>query len=67
MEYTTDIGNSEDTLFSIYMLSRNNEFDCSKAEKELCFHCRLFTESICDTVSSLRYAASIIPYAFFLN
>lgn len=40
--------------FNIYMLNRNNEFDCSKAERELGFHCRLFSESIKDTVIWLR-------------
>jgi dihydroflavonol-4-reductase len=40
--------------FNIYMLSRNNEYDCSKAERELGFHCRPFSESIRDTVIWLR-------------
>ena len=40
--------------FNIYMLNRNNEFDCSKAERELGFHCRPFSESIRDTVNWLR-------------
>lgn len=40
--------------FNIYMLSRNNEYDCSKAERELGFRCRPFSESIRDTVSWLR-------------
>ena len=40
--------------FNIKMLNRNNEFDCSKAEKELGFHCRPFAESIRDTVTWLR-------------
>ena len=40
--------------FNIYMLNRNNEFDCSKAERELGFHCRPFSESIRDTVIWLR-------------
>ena len=40
--------------FNIYMLNRNNEFDCSKAERELGFHCRPFSESIRDTVTWLR-------------
>ena len=40
--------------FNIYMLSRNNEYDCSKAERELGFHCRPFSESIRDTVTWLR-------------
>ena len=40
--------------FNIYMLNRNNDFDCSKAEKELGFRCRPFSESIRDTVTWLR-------------
>ena len=40
--------------FKIYMLNRNNEFDCSKAERELGFHSRPFSESIRDTVIWLR-------------
>ena len=42
--------------FNIYMLNRNNEYDCSKAERELGFHCRPFSESIRDTVAWLREA-----------
>jgi len=40
--------------FNIHMLSRNNEYDCSKAERELGFRCRPFSESIRDTVRWLR-------------
>ena len=40
--------------FNIYMLNRNNEFDCSKAEAELGFHCRPFEETMKDTVDWLR-------------
>ena len=40
--------------FNIYMLNRNNEFDCSKAKRELGFRCRPFSESIRDTMSWLR-------------
>ena len=40
--------------FNIYMLNRNNEFDCSKAQRELGFHCRPFSESVRDTVAWLR-------------
>lgn len=39
--------------FNIYMLNRNNDFDCSKAKRELGFHCRPFSESIRDTVAWL--------------
>ncbi len=40
--------------FNIYMLNRNNEYDCSKAKRELGFCCRPFSESIRDTVIWLR-------------
>ncbi len=40
--------------FNIYMLNRNNDFDCSKAKRELGFHCRPFSESIRDTVEWLK-------------
>lgn len=40
--------------FNIYMLNRNNEYDSSKAQRELGFHCRPFSESIRDTVTWLR-------------
>ena len=40
--------------FNIYMLNRNNDFDCSKAKRELGFKCRPFSESIRDTVAWLR-------------
>ncbi len=36
------------------MLNRNNEFDSSKAQRELGFHCRPFSESIRDTMIWLR-------------
>ena len=36
------------------MLSRNNEYDSSKAERELGFHSRPYSESIRDTVNWLR-------------
>jgi dihydroflavonol-4-reductase len=42
------------SAFNITMLNRNNDFDCSKAERELGFHCRPFSESIRDTVAWLR-------------
>jgi len=38
----------------VHMLNRNNDFDCSKAERELGFRCRPFSESIRDTVKWLR-------------
>ncbi len=42
------------TDFNIYMLNRNNDYDCSKAERELGFHSRPFSESIRDTVYWLK-------------
>ena len=46
--------------FNIYMLNRNNEFDCSKAKRELGFRCRPFSESIRDTMIWLR-AEGFLP------
>lgn len=41
------------TDFAIYNLTRNNDFDCSKAQRELGFICRPFTETIHDEVKWL--------------
>ena len=49
--------------FNIYMLNRNNEYDCSMAERELGFHCRPFSESIQDTVNWLREEGFLQPPA----
>lgn len=38
------------TSFAVYNLIRNNVFDCTKAERELGYHTRPFTESIEDTI-----------------
>nr|WP_312578465.1 NAD-dependent epimerase/dehydratase family protein [Sedimentibacter sp.] len=40
--------------FAIYNLTRNNNFDCSKAIKELGFKCRPFEETIYDEVYWLK-------------
>ena len=40
--------------FAIYNLTRNNNFDCNKARKELDFHCRPFEETIRDEVVWLK-------------
>ena len=40
--------------FNIYMLNRNNECDCSKAEAELGYKCRPFEETMQDTVDWLE-------------
>lgn len=42
------------TSYAVYNLIRNNEFDCSKAKRELCFHTRPFVESIADTIAWLE-------------
>lgn len=42
------------TSFAVYNLIRNNEFDCSKAKRELDFHTRPFAESIADTIAWLE-------------
>lgn len=39
------------TDFAIYNLTRNNDFDCSKARRELGFSCRPFAETIRDEVN----------------
>ncbi len=47
------------TDFAIYNLTRNNNFDCSKAKKELDFHCRPFEETINDEVLWLKAEGKI--------
>lgn len=42
------------TTFSVYNLARNNEFDYSKAKKELGYHTRSYKETIHDEVQWLR-------------
>lgn len=41
------------TTFIVYNLARNNDFDCSKAMRELGFSCRPFENTIRDTVQWL--------------
>ena len=41
------------TDFAIYNLTRNNDFDCTKAQEELGFSCRPFEETIQDEVAWL--------------
>lgn len=36
------------TSFTVYNLSRNNHFDYSKAERELGYHPRPYTETLAD-------------------
>jgi dihydroflavonol-4-reductase len=47
------------TTFSIYNLARNNNFDCSRAARELGFTCRPFEETIRDTVKWLQAEGKI--------
>lgn len=49
-----DKENMEALKFELYNLIRNNNFSSEKAEKELGFHTRPFSESIADTVAWLR-------------
>ena len=49
------------TDFALYNLFRNNEFDCTKAQEELGFHCRPFEETIRDEVAWLREEAANAP------
>lgn len=47
------------TTFSVYNLARNNEFDSSKAKKELGYVTRSYEETIRDEVRWLREAGKI--------
>ena len=47
------------TTFSVYNLSRNNSFDCSKAEKELGYKPRSYKETIRDEVRWLKRTGKI--------
>ncbi|WP_369283653.1 NAD-dependent epimerase/dehydratase family protein [Oscillibacter sp. GMB15532] len=47
------------TDFAIYNLTRNNDFDCTKAQKELGFSCRPFTQTIQDEVDWLHAEGKI--------
>ncbi|MCR4924300.1 MAG: DUF4342 domain-containing protein, partial [Lachnospiraceae bacterium] len=49
------------TDFGLYNLTRNNDFDCTKAETELGFKCRPFSETIKDEVEWLKEEASNAP------
>ncbi len=49
------------TEFGLYNLTRNNEFDCTKAKEELGFACRPFAETIKDEVDWLREEAANAP------
>lgn len=45
------------TDFAVYNMTRNNDFDCSKARQELGFNCRPFAETIRDEVDWLMKEA----------
>lgn len=47
------------TTFSVYNLARNNEFDCTKAQKELGYKTRSYKETIRDEVAWLKQAGKI--------
>jgi dihydroflavonol-4-reductase len=47
------------TTYSVYNLARNNDFDCSKAMRELGYQCRPFEETIRDTVEWLESEGKI--------
>ncbi len=45
------------TDFALYNMTRNNDFDCTKAKQELGFSCRPFEETIRDEVNWLKEIA----------
>lgn len=47
--------------FALYNLTRNNDFDCTKGQRELGFSCRPFEETIRDEVVWLREEAKNAP------
>ncbi len=47
------------TTFSVYNLARNNEFDCTKAQKELGYKTRSYKETIRDEVKWLKETGKI--------
>jgi dihydroflavonol-4-reductase len=47
------------TTYSVYNLARNNDFECSKAMRELGYLCRPFEETIRDTVEWLQAEGKI--------
>ncbi len=49
------------TDFGLYNLTRNNDYDCTKAEQELGFKCRPFAETIKDEVVWLKEEAANAP------
>lgn len=47
------------TTFSVYNLARNNEFDCTKAQRELGYKTRSYKETIRDEVKWLKETGKI--------
>jgi dihydroflavonol-4-reductase len=47
------------TTFSVYNLARNNEFDSSKAERELGYHTRSYRETMRDEIRWLKETGKI--------
>ncbi|MDO4286053.1 MAG: NAD-dependent epimerase/dehydratase family protein [Eubacteriales bacterium] len=47
------------TTFSIYNLARNNDFDSSKAERELGYHTRSYRETMRDEIAWLKMSGKI--------
>ena len=47
------------TTFSIYNLARNNDFDSSKAERELGYHTRSYRETMHDEIAWLKATGKI--------
>jgi dihydroflavonol-4-reductase len=47
------------TKFSVYNLARNNEFDSSKAKRELGYHTRSYRETIHDEIKWLKQSGKI--------
>lgn len=47
------------TTFSIYNLARNNDFDSSKAERELGYHARSYRETMHDEIAWLKATGKI--------
>ena len=47
------------TTFSVYNLARNNDFDSSKAERELGYHTRSYQETLHDEIAWLKETGKI--------
>ena len=47
------------TTFSVYNLARNNDFDSSKAKRELGYHTRSYRDTIRDEIAWLKETGRI--------